>query len=148
MKPQPIAVLAFCLLACSCGRGDEGPASNPTTQSAQVPPSVAGGGQAIAIEFHSRPDPPASGDNAFEVTVKEPDGTPITDATVAVAFSMPAMPSMNMPAMRSDAVLTHAGDGTYRGVGQLAMGGTWNVLVTVTRAEQRIGTSKFSVVAK
>jgi nitrogen fixation protein FixH len=101
----------------------------------------------VAIDLVS-PNPPASGDNAFEVTVKQPDGSPVTDATVAAVFSMPAMPSMNMPAMRTDVPLTHAGGGTYRGAGNLAMSGTWNVAITVTRDGASIGTRKFSVIAK
>ena len=58
------------------------------------------------------------------------------------------MPSMNMPAMRSDATLAHVGESTYRGTVQLSMGGTWNVVVTVTRGGDRVATKKFSVVAK
>jgi nitrogen fixation protein FixH len=84
----------------------------------------------------------------IEVSVTDRSGTPVTDATVTAVFSMPPMPAMNMPAMRSDAPLTHAGNGTYRGTGQLSMGGTWNVNVTVSRGTETLGTSRFSIVAK
>jgi nitrogen fixation protein FixH len=95
------------------------------------------------------PDPPRSGDNTFEVTVKQPDGTPVSDASVTAVFSMPAMPAMNMPAMRSDASLTRVGNGTYRGTGQLSIGGTWNVLVSVSRGgAEPLGVKRFSVIAK
>jgi hypothetical protein len=102
----------------------------------------------VNVTFASEPDPPKAGDNSFLVTVKQPDGTPVTDGTVTAVFSMPAMPSMNMPAMRSDAALAHQGAGTYRGTGQLSMSGTWNVTVSVARNGQELGSARFSVVAK
>ena len=105
-------------------------------------------GQGMRIEFRSEPDPPRPGDNTYQVTVRQPDGAPVTDATVTTLFSMPAMPSMNMPAMRSDAPLTHVGNGTYRGTGQLSMGGTWNVAVSVARGTAPPETARFTVVAK
>jgi nitrogen fixation protein FixH len=105
-------------------------------------------GQRVRIEFRSDPDPPQSGDNTYQVTVRYPDGTPVTDADVTAVFSMPAMPAMNMPAMRSEASLTHVGDGTYRGTGQLSMGGTWNVVVSVARGIEPPDTARFSIVAK
>ena len=100
------------------------------------------------MEFRSDPDPPASGENTFEVVVTEPDGSPVTDATVETVFSMPAMPSMNMPAMRTTSTLTHEGSGRYRGSGQLSMDGTWNVIVTASRGAEEIGRLNFSVIAR
>ena len=38
--------------------------------------------------LRSEPDPPKSGDNTIEVTVRQPDGSPITDAAVTAVFSM------------------------------------------------------------
>jgi hypothetical protein len=49
--------------------------------------------------------------------------------------------------MRSDAPLAHAGDGTYRGTGQLSMSGTWNVEVSVARGTEPPDSVRFSVVA-
>ncbi|MBI4487082.1 MAG: FixH family protein, partial [Acidobacteria bacterium] len=72
----------------------------------------------------------------------------VTDAHVTAVFSMPPMPAMNMPAMRSDASLTHVGTGTYRGTGQLSMGGTWNVEVSIARGSGPPDTARFSIVAK
>jgi hypothetical protein len=72
----------------------------------------------------------------------------VTDATVTTVFSMPAMPSMNMPAMRSTATLAHDAAGRYRGTGQLSMGGTWNVTVTVSRGPDELGRKTFSIIAK
>jgi hypothetical protein len=100
------------------------------------------------VTFASEPDPPKSGDNGFVVTIKNADGTPVADAKVIAVFSMPPMPSMNMPAMRSDATLASQGGGVYRGSGQLSMAGTWNVTVSVSRAGTELGSAKFSIVAK
>jgi len=137
------ALLAVLLAGAACGPGSgggtEGPAGAATTVST---------GQGMNVEFRSDPNPPQSGDNIYQVTVKQADGTPVTDATVTATFSMPAMPAMNMPAMRADASLTHVGNGTYRGTGQLSMGGTWNVEVSVSRGTAPPDTARFSVVAK
>jgi nitrogen fixation protein FixH len=99
------------------------------------------------IGFRSESVPPIAGDNVFVVTVTK-DSTPVSDAAVTAVFSMPAMPSMNMPEMRSAVTLAPDGDGRYRGTGRLAMAGTWNVRVTVTRDSQELGTKSLSIVAK
>ena len=154
MKPTRVVmqlVLAgLTLVTLACARNDEAPAPIDAKPNASGDPvqSTNPGGQGVNIRFHSEPDPPQSGSNTIEVSVKQPDGVPVTDATVTAVFSMPAMPSMNMPAMRSDAPLTHVGDGNYRGTGELSMGGTWNVNVTVSRGTETLGTSRFSIVAK
>jgi len=135
-----VAAVVVALIGASCGqRPDKTPASG-AVQSASI-------GQ-TTVTFSSEPDPPKAGDNGFLVTVKQADGTPITDARVMAVFSMPAMPSMNMPAMRSEATLEHQGAGVYRGMGQLSMSGTWNVAVSVSRGGQDLGSARFSVVAK
>jgi nitrogen fixation protein FixH len=103
-------------------------------------------GPGMAIEFRSGAAP-ASGDNTFEVTVSK-DGAPVTDATVTATFSMPAMPSMNMPEMHSTATLAPQGGGRYRGTGRLSMAGTWNVAVTVSRGGQEIGSHRLSIIAR
>ena len=138
-KAVPAVFVLFAVLASSCGG----------TQSASSSSSVQTGKAGdMTVTFLSAPDPPTSGDNSFLVTVKQPDGTPVTDGQVKAVFSMPAMPSMNMPAMRSEAALSPQGSGVYRGNGQLGMGGTWNVEIAVSRNGQDVGTAKFSVVAK
>ena len=104
-------------------------------------------GAGMEIEVAIEPNPPSPGDNRIGVTVKK-DGAPVTDANVTTVFSMPAMPAMNMPEMRSSATLQPAGEGRYRGVGRLSMAGTWNVRVTVTRNGQELGTKNVSIVAK
>ena len=114
-----------------------GAASVPSAEAAQVD-----------IAFRAQPDPPTTGENVFEVTVKDRSGQPVSDADVSVQLFMPAMPTMNMPAMRNEVKLPHAGGGVYRGPGQVLMAGTWDVTVTATRAGQQIGSRKFPLLAR
>jgi RND family efflux transporter MFP subunit len=114
-----------------------GAASAPPTEAAQ-----------FDIAFRAQPDPPTTGENVFDVTVKDRSGQPVSDAEVSVQLFMPAMPTMNMPAMRNEVKLPHAGGGVYRGSGQVLMGGTWDVTVTVKRAGGEIGSRKFPLVAR
>jgi nitrogen fixation protein FixH len=142
-----LTLAAFAVLsvavASGCSSGQE------AAPAATVPPPAGAATRSgVAIDFRSEPDPPASGDNRIEVTLRQNDGTAITDATVMAVFSMPAMPAMNMPAMRAEAPLTHVEGGRYRGTGQLSMGGTWNVSVTARRGGEPIGRRNFSIVAK
>jgi RND family efflux transporter MFP subunit len=102
----------------------------------------------LDVTFRSTPDPPRTGDNAFEVTVKDPAGQPVDDADVSVIFFMPAMPTMNMPAMRNETKLASAGGGIYRGAGQVLIAGRWDVTVTVTRKGERLGSKQLAVSAQ
>ena len=141
----------FCLgpMVAGCSRDAGAPSGGTTPGALSTPASQpASDGHNVAIDFRSDPDPPTWGDNTFEVVVTQPDGSPVTDATVEAMFSMPAMPAMNMPAMRSTAALPHQGSGRYRGTGQLSMGGTWNVLVRVSRGAEELGRRNLSVIAK
>jgi hypothetical protein len=120
-------------------------------QSYQAPPdqaATAAPAQRVDITFRAQPDPPRTGENTFEVAVKDAAGQPISDADVSVTFFMPAMPTMNMPAMRNSAKLPSAGGGVYRGSGQVIMAGRWDVTVDVSRGGQRLGSRQFAVVAR
>ena len=136
-------VLAVPLVA-GCGAGTGGNA--PAGQDGQVIPA-GDATDGLVLTFSSDPNPPAKGANRVTVTVKQADGSPVTDAAVATVWSMPAMPSMNMPAMRSEAALQHEAEGRYRGTSELSMGGTWNVTVTVSRGAEELGTRRLSLVA-
>ena len=141
------AALVVSLLCWGCGPGQQAPAAGTEGQTKPAIPAATPS-EGVAIDFRSEPDPPKSGDNTIDVTVRQPDGSPITDAAVTAVFSMPAMPAMNMPAMRTEAKLSHVEGGRYQGMGQLSMSGTWNVTVTATRDGEPIGRRSFSIVAK
>ena len=103
---------------------------------------------AVDIMLMSKPSPPKTGQNTFEVTVKDAAGKPITDAAVTALFYMAAMPAMKMPEMKNTITLKHQKDGTYTGTGQVMMAGKWDVTVTVKRAGKEIGSKKFPVTAQ
>jgi hypothetical protein len=134
--PVILALCAVAVIACGGSSGR----SSPATQTGKAGD--------MTVTFASESDPPKAGDNSFVVTVKQADGTPVTDGRVTAVFSMPAMPTMNMPAMRTEAALMPKGDGIYRGTGQLSMSGTWNVSIAITRDGRDLGSAAFSVVAK
>jgi hypothetical protein len=114
-----------------------------------VTPTVAEtGGTGLDISFRGRPDPPRTGDNEFEVAVKDAKGQPVVNADVTVQLFMPAMPTMNMPAMRNEMTLPHVGGGVYRGMGQVIMAGRWDATVAVARDGKPLGRHQFAVVAK
>ena len=71
------AGLAAAVLTFGCGQGQEPAASGNDTPSRPAS-SAAASTNGVAIEFHSQPDPPKSGDNTIEVTVRQPDGPAIT----------------------------------------------------------------------
>jgi nitrogen fixation protein FixH len=130
---KTLAMLAcVTLLGTACGRAPSGAAADA--------------GNGLTITFRTL-DEPAKGANEIEAVVKQ-NGQPVTDATVAVAFRMPAMPNMNMPEMHSTVPLTHERDGRYVGTGQLEMAGSWNVTVAVSRNGAEVGSARFSVQAK
>src|SRR3970282_1949335 len=99
-----IVVLAGLLVSSCAPEAPPPPGAGATAVATQ---SVSTG--QVTVTFASEPDPPRAGDNGVVVTVKQPDGTPVTDGSVTAVFSMPAMPSMNMPAMGSDATPDHQG---------------------------------------
>ena len=128
--------IAAVVVAVGCGSGQPEPDSSSTAPAS-----------GLDITLRTTPDPVRMGDNTLEVTVRE-DGQPVTDASVSAEFYMAAMPSMNMPEMRSKADLSHAGNGMYRGQGQVSMAGNWDVTITVMRGGQQIGSRKIAVTAK
>lgn len=104
--------------------------------------------QQLDIALRTQPNPPKVGDNVFEVTVKDANGKPLDDAEVTLQFFMPAMPTMNMPAMKNEVKLPGKGGGAYRGPGEIMMAGRWDATVLVTKGGQRIGSKSLPVVTR
>jgi hypothetical protein len=102
----------------------------------------------IDVALSSVPDPPRAGMTQFAARVTDREGKPVGDAGVTLVLYMPPMPSMNMPAMRSEAALGHAGDGVYRGSVDVMMNGRWEATVTVTRGATRLGAKSFTLIAR
>lgn len=140
--------IASVLVMAGCGGSNEQAPASESPSAAPATATPAASATPPDITFKSNPEPPKMGDNQFEVMVMGGDGKPITDAEVSVAFYMAAMPSMNMPEMRSTIPLQHDADGRYRGTGNVAMAGAWDATVMVMRGGQEIGNKKFNVTAK
>jgi nitrogen fixation protein FixH len=100
----------------------------------------------LNIMLTSKPSPPKTGDNTFEVMVKDAAGKPVTDAEVTAMFYMAKMG--NMPEMKNNVTLKHQKEGTYVGTGQVMMAGKWDVTVSVKRSGKEIGSKKFPVTAQ
>lgn len=140
------AALTVALLNVTACGGRDGASDSAAAVGAVMP--AGGASDGLVVTLGTEPTPPAKGDNTVVVTVRNPDGSPVKSGNVKAVFSMPAMPSMNMPAMRSDAALQHQGEGRYRGTGQLSMGGTWNVTITISDGAKEVATRQTSIVAK
>jgi hypothetical protein len=102
----------------------------------------------LDIMLTSKPSPPKTGENTFEVMVKDAAGKPITDAEVTAQFYMAAMPAMKMPEMKNTVTLKHQKAGTYVGTGQVMMAGKWDVTVLVKHGGKELGSKKFPVTAQ
>jgi hypothetical protein len=102
----------------------------------------------VRIDYNARPNPPREGNNDVQVTVKNPDGSPVPNAEVSVTYYMPAMPAMNMPEMKDAFPLAHRADGTYSGTVRLSMGGTWQVTVAVAQGGEQLGKKRFTIIAR
>ena len=100
------------------------------------------------VTFRSDPQRPKTGDTMLIVTVRDATGRPFADAQVGVVLFMPAMPAMNMPAMKGEATLLHVKEGVYRGAAVVMTAGRWDVTVTVSRGGQTIATRQFALMVQ
>jgi RND family efflux transporter MFP subunit len=123
-------------------------AAIPGFEPASSAPATRAARDELQVEFSTEPDPPSAGDNTFVVMVRTASGEPVADASVTVTLFMPAMPSMNMPAMRSQAPLLGQGNGQYRGRAGISMAGRWDVTIVVTRAGRTIGRVERAIIAR
>ena len=121
--------------------------SGVTEIGGQVSAAQPSGPQA-QIRFTTDPAPPRTGRNTLTVTVADASGNPVADAQVQVIFYMPAMPSMGMAAMRSEATLSMSGAGTYRGVIEVQSSGTWQVTITAQKGGAVLASQQLTVNAR
>jgi hypothetical protein len=75
-------------------------------------------------------NPPITGQNKMEISLKDDKGVNVTDATVTVDYSMPAMPGM--PAMNYKAGASLK-DKRYLATLNFSMPGPWSISVKITR---------------
>ena len=81
----------------------------------------------VNIQLTVEPDPPAVGDSELIITVTREDGTPISDAAIAVHGDMDHEGMEPVDSNTSDGE-----NGVYRVPFQWPMGGSWILNVTVT----------------
>jgi hypothetical protein len=80
------------------------------------------------------PYPPAGFQPAkFDVTLKDENGQAISDATVTLDLTMPAMP---MPSNQVEAKYTD--NGLYQGSGRFTMRGLWRMVVIIQRGGEKL----------
>ena len=96
------------------------------------------------VEMRIDKNPPVVGDNTITIAIKDAAGKQVTDATVVVDYSMPAMPGMPPMNYKTDAELK--GD-KYKGTMNLSMSGPWNIAVKIKKTG-KTSTAKFTVDAK
>ena len=76
-------------------------------------------------------NPPITGKNNIEITIKDAADADVVDAAVIVEYSMPAMPGM--PAMNYK-TKTDTKNKKYMAIVDFSMSGAWNINVKITRA--------------
>jgi RND family efflux transporter MFP subunit len=102
----------------------------------------------LDVRLRTVPDPPTTGDNIVELNLGDRDARLASDADVQVSLYMPPMPTMNMPAMRSDAKMEHMGQGVFRGTVSISMAGRWEVTIRVVRNGRAIATTQTSLLVR
>jgi RND family efflux transporter MFP subunit len=103
-------------------------------------------GQQLQIQLRTEPDPAKVGDNTIHIKVSDSKGELISNASVRIKISMPAMGSM--PPMSSEGELSSMGNGDYSGRLNIPMAWTWQAVVTVERGGQMLGSRQFNVTAR
>jgi hypothetical protein len=122
-------------------------------QATTAPRSEAVKPAAMIITLVTKPNPPAAGQDDFEVTVADAQKKPVTGVDVSVDLVMPAMPSMGMAEMKRTVALkpvsTKPADaGKYAGRGQVPAAGQWNVTVRVKMAGKELATKTLTLTAR
>ena len=77
--------------------------------------------------------PPVAGENHMTIMLKDTTGKIVTDATVKVEYTMPAMPGM--PAMHYSAEPKVRGN-AYHTTLNLSMSGAWNIAIKITHNDK------------
>jgi len=83
------------------------------------------------VQMRLDKNPPVTGQNKMEISIQDVSGGNVTDATVTVDYSMPAMPGM--PAMNYK-TQTELKGSRYLANVNFSMSGAWNITVKITRS--------------
>jgi Cu(I)/Ag(I) efflux system membrane fusion protein len=94
----------------------------------------------LKLRVSTTPEPAKLGDNTLRIEVKDAQGQPVTDATVALEYTMD-MPGM----MIEKASAAHSGEGVYEARVRFTMAGPWGVTVNVQRPGQATVRERFTL---
>jgi hypothetical protein len=89
-------------------------------------------------------NPPVAGDNNLEVSITDASGKAVTDAKVALNYSMPAMAGMPAMSYKVDAAVK---DSVYKAKVNYSMAGSWNNELRITKGGKTVST-RFTIDAK
>jgi hypothetical protein len=97
-----------------------------------------------SVEIEIDKNPPTVGKNNMKIEIKDSSGNYVTDASVKILYSMPAMPGMPPMNYKTEAVLSGK---EYRAVLDISMSGPWNIEVRISKGG-KTSTVKFNVDAR
>jgi len=83
-----------------------------------------------AVNVKMDKNPLVKGDNKIEIAIQDRTGAGVTDAIVAIEYTMPAMPGM--PAMNYRSA-TELKDKAYTSTVTFSMSGVWNITIKIAR---------------
>ena len=89
-------------------------------------------------------NPPIAGENNMEIAVTDASGKAITDAKVALSYSMPAMAGMPAMSYKTNADLKGT---VYRTKVDYSMSGSWNNEIRITQGGKTVS-ARFTIDAK
>ena len=97
----------------------------------------------LTLSLETQPAKPQLGENLVKLTIRDAKGNPVQDATVNVGFAM------SMPGMApGKAAAKQVKEGIYEAKVNLAMAGTWEIVVSIQRPGQKPAQEKFAITAK
>jgi hypothetical protein len=87
----------------------------------------------LLVSLAINPYPPSGAQSNFDISLTDLNGQPVSDATISLDLTMPAMP---MPPNQLNMVAGEAGQ--YHAAGYFTMRGLWRIEVIITRGGQTI----------
>jgi hypothetical protein len=76
-------------------------------------------------------NPPVTGTNKMDITIKDAAGKNVTDASVAIEYGMPAMPGMGAMNYKTNAALK---GNSYNASVNFSMTGPWYINIKINRS--------------
>jgi YtkA-like len=95
----------------------------------------------LSVQINIDKNPPVTGINKMTVVFKDAAGKTLTDATVVVDYSMPAMPGMGAMNYKTQASLKGE---SYQATMNFSMAGPWFINIKINRGG-KIQTVKLNV---